>query len=171
MTPSKWEDWTEALAYFYFAWFGTEEVPSALRDALLAAFGSDFKPQSVYPIDYEDGRTSVLALDDDAAILVGFEPPSTTVTTYHGSLAGGVYTELRDLDLEETDQIEGTFEHKRLESPIVVRFHSPQSTASGSLEELRLKVGQPQAYAIFERVRETLRGWAIQPGHPPSGRA
>jgi hypothetical protein len=167
MTPRKWEDWNEALSYFCFAWFGLEIVPDALRDSLRAARDSDFTPDVVYPVsEYsDDGQVTLLVLDGDDSILVRFEPPSTTVTTYLGALVGGAYSETRDFSQDFDYQVEGTFSHTRLAEPLVLRVRRPRAVAPGSDEDLYLGLGQPQAVEVFERVRGTLRRWATQ--HEP----
>jgi hypothetical protein len=167
MTAQEWEDWTEALRYFYFAWFSAEEAPEALRESLATIFSPDLRPDD--PIgEYEDGRVSFIAVRGDDLTLIRFEPPSTTEASYLGSLSGGIYREPHDLGKIPLDRVEGRFSHKRLgeDDPLVVRLHPPRTTAPGSSDDMYVRVGQPQAEAVFARVRETLRRWATQPEHP-----
>jgi hypothetical protein len=121
--------WYKDLAYYFESrWSEHREpdkmVPEALFAGVSRALG-EFMPTLTHPTDLEGGAISFLMVDkDDSAVLVHFDPPSTTRFEYVGSLAGGRYQETVELG-EDGYELSGIFTHDRLETPIRFRLTVP----------------------------------------------
>jgi hypothetical protein len=123
--------WHEDLAYYFESrWSEHREqdrmVPDLLYTSVLRALG-EFMPTLTHPTGLEGEGISFLMVDkDDSAVLVHFDPPSTTRFDYVGSLAAGRYQETVELG-EAGYELSGVFTHDRLETPIRFRLMVPNN--------------------------------------------
>ena len=156
-------DWFTELAHYFFdrtRWPDASDrggPPRALLEELRVALGPEYTPDLVYPLDYEDHRVAFLAFDgEDSAILVRFEPPSTTTVTHLGALTGGVYAEsVRYYG----DEMSATFSHERLDAPFHVTLRPPA-------DALDHPEGSEASFRRSDLLRERLRRWATAPHVP-----
>jgi hypothetical protein len=153
--------WWEDLAYhFQNEWREHAEpdkaVPETLFNTVTHAIGrAEFMPTLTHPTGADEAISFVMIDEDDAALLVRFDPPSTTRLDYVGSLVGGRYTETISV-AEDGDEIDGLFMHDRLDAPLRLRLKLPP-------ERGHLSSTTRSALEKASRFRDKLRAWSTEP--------
>jgi len=157
--------WFDVVEYYFAKRWDEPRVPDALYGAISRVLGDKFTPKIVHPVERDSKEIALLmVVETDEAVLVRFEPPSTTKISFLGSLAGGMYTETVRVVDEGGYEIEGVFNHERLgERPLRVRGDPPPSNSA------YFRHADQAALDRTERLRQTFR-WSTELKHPRPGR-
>jgi hypothetical protein len=151
-------NWLDVAEFYFARRWDENEVPHAFYGAIRQVFGANFEPDLIHPVEREGSNDVALLMtvEADEAVLVEFEPPSTTTISFLGSLAGGMYAEIvRRVGEGRSYEIESVFEHERL-GDRSLRAHGdpPPPTVSPYAQP-----GEQAARERTEQLRRTFRRW------------